>query len=185
MPSLSIDCISLLQVINCNANKNSEVSPHPTIVNDIPCIPITFIDNFMNLLYVTFFFNLFIIQTQVCIFWMLYWDQLWSLARQENIYSGKVNTDMLWCLYYLGVHIKFKKSGKKWQTRDLFYIQHKGTRRKKGRNNDCSKKPRTWNLLSRRQKIYQRTTNRGRKKDVSKSNVSCYLAADVLVIKSY
>ena len=29
MPSLSIDCRSLLQLINCNANKNAEISPHP------------------------------------------------------------------------------------------------------------------------------------------------------------
>ena len=47
MPSLSIDCRSLLQLL-------SMISP---------CIPITFIDYFMKLLYVTFFFlNLFIIQ---------------------------------------------------------------------------------------------------------------------------
>ena len=37
MPSLSIDCRSLLQVINCNANKNSEISPHPTIVK-VACV---------------------------------------------------------------------------------------------------------------------------------------------------
>ena len=36
MPSLSIDSRSLLSLINCNTNKNSEISPHPTIVNDIP-----------------------------------------------------------------------------------------------------------------------------------------------------
>ena len=63
-----------------------------------PCIPITFIDYFMKLLYVTFFFlNLFIIQTQVCIFLdaLFTGTSFEALARQENIYSGKVNTDML------------------------------------------------------------------------------------------
>ena len=62
-----------------------------------PCIPITFIDYFMKLLYVTFFLNLFIIQTQVCIFLdaLFTGTSFEALARQENIYSGKVNTDML------------------------------------------------------------------------------------------
>ena len=62
-----------------------------------PCIPITFIDYFMKLLYVTFFLNLFIIQTQVCIFLdaLFTGTSFEALARQENIYSGTVNTDML------------------------------------------------------------------------------------------
>ena len=62
-----------------------------------PCILVTFIDNFMKLLYVTFFINLFIIQTQVCIFLdaLFTGTSFEALARQENIYSGKVNTDML------------------------------------------------------------------------------------------
>ena len=61
-----------------------------------PCIPITFIDNFMKLLYVTFFFNLFIIQTQVCIFWMLsLLGPALKLWLDKKIYTGKVNTDML------------------------------------------------------------------------------------------
>ena len=62
-----------------------------------PCIPITFIDNFMKLLYVTFFFNLFIIETQVCIFLdaLFTGTSFEALARRENIYSGKVNADML------------------------------------------------------------------------------------------
>ena len=65
-------------------------------------------------------------------FWML--SLLGSaLARQENIYTGTVNTDMLWCLYYLGVRIirvsiLSKLSGRKSQTSDLFDILHKGTR---------------------------------------------------------
>ena len=62
-----------------------------------------------------FFKNLFIIQTQVCIFLDAFFTgtSFEALARQENIYSGMVNTDMLWCLYYLGVHVKlalWKKS---------------------------------------------------------------------------
>ena len=65
LPSLSIDCRSLLQLINCNANKNAEISPHPTIVHDIPL----YSHNFY--MCDVFFLNLFIIQTQVCIFWML------------------------------------------------------------------------------------------------------------------
>ena len=49
-----------------------------------------------------FFLNLFIIQTQVCIFLdaLFTGTSFKALARQENIYSGTVNTAMLWCLYY-------------------------------------------------------------------------------------
>ena len=36
-----------MQLINCNTNKNSEISPHPTIVNDIPL----YSHNFYRLLY--------------------------------------------------------------------------------------------------------------------------------------
>ena len=62
-----------------------------------------------------FFLNLFIIQTQVCIFLdaLFTGTSFEALARQENIYSGKVNTDMFnmmsilsGCPYYPGVHIK-------------------------------------------------------------------------------
>ena len=61
-----------------------------------PCIPITFTDNFMKLLYVTFFFK-FIYYSNPGVHFL---DALFTgtsfgaLARQENIYSGKVNTDM-------------------------------------------------------------------------------------------
>ena len=77
-----------------------------------------------------FFLNLFIIQTQVCIFLdaLFTGTSFEALARQENIYSGKVNTDMFnmmsilsGCPYYPGVHIKLTL-WKKSQTRDLFDI---------------------------------------------------------------
>ena len=105
-----------MQLINCNTNKNSEISPHPTIVNDIPL----YSHNFYRLLYEIVvcdvsFLNLFILQTQVCIFLdaLFTGTSFEALARQENICSGTVNTDMLimmsilsGCPYYLGVHIK-------------------------------------------------------------------------------
>ena len=62
-----------------------------------PCIPITLIDNFMKLLYVTFFFK-FIYYSNPGVHFL---DALFTgtsfeaLARQENIYSGTVNTDMI------------------------------------------------------------------------------------------
>ena len=73
MPSLSIDCRSLLQAINCNANKNSEISPHPTIVNDIPL----YSHNFYRLLYEivvcdVFFFKIYLLFKPRCAyFWIL------------------------------------------------------------------------------------------------------------------
>ena len=86
-----------MQLINCNTDKNSEISPHPTIVNDIPL----YSHNFYRLLY----------EIVVCdvLFKFIYYsnpgvhflDALFTgtsfeaLARQENICSGTVNTDML------------------------------------------------------------------------------------------
>ena len=88
----------IMQLINCNTNKNSEISPHPTIVNDIPL----YSHNFYRSLYDVVCDVFFIIQTQVCIFLdaLFTGTSFEALARQENIYSGTVNTDMLWCLYY-------------------------------------------------------------------------------------
>ena len=76
MPSLSIECRSLLPLINCNSNKNSEISPHPTIVDDIALYFYNFYKSLYDIVVCDVFF---IIQTQVCIFLdaLLYWDQLW------------------------------------------------------------------------------------------------------------
>ena len=75
-----------------------------------PCIPITFIDYFMKLLYVTFFFLIYFLFKPRCAFLdALFTGTIFeALARQENIYSGTVNTDMLLygCPYYPGVHFK-------------------------------------------------------------------------------
>lgn len=62
----------IMQLINCNTNKNSEISPHPTIVNDIPLYSHNLIDYFMKLLYVTFFFLIYLLFKPRCAyFWML------------------------------------------------------------------------------------------------------------------
>ena len=70
-------------------------------------IPITFIDNIMKLLYVIFFFNLFIIQTQVCIFWMLFLLgpalKLWLDKKMYTV--ERLIQTCYGCLYYLGVRI--------------------------------------------------------------------------------
>ena len=82
----------------------------------------------MKLLYVTFFKFIYYSNPGVHFLDALFTGTSFeALARQENIYSGKVNTDMLWCLYYLGVRIIRVSilsllSGKKSQTRDLFDI---------------------------------------------------------------
>ena len=60
-----------------------------------PCIPITFIDNFMKLLYVTFFLIYLLFKPRCAFFGCSTETSFEALARQENIYSGKVNTDVI------------------------------------------------------------------------------------------
>ena len=109
-----------------------------------------------------------------------------ALARQENIYSGKVNTDMLWCLYYLGVHVKLAL----WKKSDrhviylIYSIKAQGGRRA-GTMTVAKSQGRETCWAGGRKFIKGLQTGEERKKDVSKSNVSYYLAADVLVIKTY
>ena len=80
MPSLSIDRFHLIQLL-------------PMIS---PCVPITFIDNFMKLLYVTFFLKIYLLFKPRCaLFGCSTGTSFEALAGQEKIYSGKVNTDML------------------------------------------------------------------------------------------
>ena len=62
----------IMQLINCNTNKNSEISPHPTIVNDIPL----YSHNFYRLLYeivvCDFFFKIYLLFKPRCAyFWKL------------------------------------------------------------------------------------------------------------------
>ena len=131
IPSLSIDCRSLLPLINFNTNKNSEIS---TIVNDIPLYSY----NFYRLLYDIVVCDVFfiMIQTQACTFLDALFTQGPALARQENIYSGTVNTDnhammcvLSECPYYLRIHIKLALWKK---VTDVIYLLH-GIKKQGGR----------------------------------------------------
>ena len=72
-----------------------------------PCIPITFIDNFMKLLYVTFFLK-FIYYSNPGVHFL---DALFTgtsfeaLARQENIYTVERLTQTCYDVYIIWVSV--------------------------------------------------------------------------------